>query len=506
MVGAKDYIEVWPEGWSEVSPLFTTSIFADRFFAVHDGAGTSFLSVDGVYFKELDLTYRHFEGNTIKEEIVLSAGKELASPFLALDDQENRYVIWLEKSSEGNSLKYTTIKPPYQGLETSVFRVTSNTIQDLSAFQKGDTTHVTWSERDKHFQVRYAQIKQGRTVLMETVTNSADLSVRPSVTVDEQGTVHIAWMETSDFGVKIYYSKRVDGGWSTPLPLGDGSVLDIQQGGSIDLLATEEGIAVTWSALPHNSSRLFVYVAQVDRNGIASAPMTVALGTKAKFVPNNKDLQIVWQGVGRFGAEINQGSIIDGRLKDVTNLTVGRKAAFRPEVISRDGHLYVYWLQAQQDTGYRVFGINNQFPRTISFWRKTGIDENAPLIHIFFLLVSTIMLAVVYTILNLSVLIAGGLVYALIQKSEKYKKQSLFYRIALIAALFTVARYLPIPQGSPEFFGLIHYGLSFVLALGGTYLIMRNVKHKGAFVDISLMFIWMILFQFFTLIPQNILQ
>ena len=32
----RDYIEVWPEGWSEITPFFPTSIFADRFFVTSD--------------------------------------------------------------------------------------------------------------------------------------------------------------------------------------------------------------------------------------------------------------------------------------------------------------------------------------------------------------------------------------------------------------------------------------------------------------------------------------
>ena len=504
--GAKDYIEVWPEGWSEVSPLFATSVFADRFFVAHDGAGTSFLSVDGVYFKELDLTYRLVKDNSVIEEIVLSEKGELDNPFLGLDQHGNRYVVWLERTPENNTLHYATFSAPYNGHEASVFRVTRNTIQDLSAFQKDETTYVVWSERDRHFQIRYAQIEQGRVVEMETVSNSTDLSVRPSITVDQQGIAHIAWMETSDIGVEIHYSKRDSNGWSEPLKIGDGSVQDIQQGGSIDLITTREGVAIAWAALPRNTSRLFVYLAQVSPNGQVTEPLALTLGSKAKFVPDTSQLQLVWQGVGRFGSEINHGYFEEGRLKDVTNLTVGRKAAFRPEVIYRDGYLYIYWLQAHQERGYGVFGINNQYPKAISFWRKVGIDESAPLIHLFFLFVSTLMLAVVYTILNLGVLFVGGLIYALIQRSEKYRRQSLFYRIALIAAILTVTRYLPIPKGSPEFFGLIHYGVSFVLALMGTYLIMRNVKQRSAFVDITLILLWMLLFQFFTLIPQNILQ
>lgn len=505
-VGARDYIELWPEGWSEVSPLFSTSIFADRFFVAYDEMGTSFLSVDGLYFKEVDLIYRLVRDNKVEEEVVLRAKRELDNPFLGLDQEGNRYAVWLERSSEGNTLNYTTFGAFYTGHETLVFRDTKNTIQDLAAVQIGATTHVVWSEREGHFQIHYGRIEQGQLVLEETITNSTDLSVRPSIAVDQLGVVHLAWMETSDIGVQIHYRKRGLAGWTKPLKVGDGSVQDIQQGGNIALTATSEGVALAWSALPRNSSRLFVYLAQVSPHGQVTTPVALVLGGKAKFVEGAPQLQLIWQGVGRFGSEVNHGYYEEGRLKDVTDLTVGRKSAFRPEVVYREGYLYVYWLQAQPERGYGVYGINNQFPKAISLWRKVGIDETNPFIHLFFLFVSTTMLALVYTIMNLGVILIGGLVYGLIQRSEKYRQQSFFYQIALIGTILTLTRHLPIPAGNPEFFGLIHSGISFVLATMGTYWIMRNVRQRGVFEDISMILLWMLLFQFFALIPQNILQ
>ena len=83
---ARDYIDIWPEGWSEVTPLFTTSIFTDRFFVTHDAQGTSFLSADGTYFKETNLTYRRVYAGAILEEVVLRSQVELDRIFLGLGE------------------------------------------------------------------------------------------------------------------------------------------------------------------------------------------------------------------------------------------------------------------------------------------------------------------------------------------------------------------------------------------------------------------------------------
>ncbi|NLJ80363.1 MAG: hypothetical protein GX335_05000, partial [Firmicutes bacterium] len=178
---------------------------------------------------------------------------------------------------------------------------------------------------------------------------------------------------------------------------------------------------------------------------------------------------------------------------------------FRPEVVTQDEFLYVYWLQADPDRGYRLFEINNQFPKKISLWRRVGLDESAPLIHIFFLTVTTFMLSLAYTFLNVGVLLSGGLFFAFLQRWEVYKKQPLFYQVLLAAASLAVISHLPIPAVSARFFGLIHYGLSFGLATLGTYFILRATEEKGLLIYTGMFILWMVLFQFFSLLPQNIL-
>lgn len=501
-VFARDYIEVWPEGWSDVIPVFQTSIFADRFFVAHDSAGTSFLSVDGLYFKELDLTYRLVRNAVVEEEVVLCSQAEIDSASLGLDADGGRHVVWLERSPQGNTINHTTFAAPYGGHESFSFLETHHAIQDLAAYQVGKTTHVAWSERDGYFQIRYAQIENNEVILLETVTDTRDLSVKPSITVDNQGVVHLAWMETTDIGIHISYSTRQEGGWSRPRKVGDGSVQDVQQGGNISLAAFGNEVYLAWSALPRNSSRLFVFVSKVNAQGEIEAPVPFAMGSRAQFVAGVNGPELVWQGAGAFGAQINYSP----EQSEITNLTVGRKGAFRPEAFSIDGFRYVYWLQAQSDGSFMVHGINNQFPKAISVWRKMGIDESAPVYHLLFLLMSTIMLATVYTIMNIGVMFAAGVIYSLLQRFGAYYRQPFFYQVALIATLLVVIRRLPVPSGNPEFFGLIHYGLSHALATLGTFMILRKVKQRGLFLTMGITITWMLLYQFFALIPQTILR
>lgn len=502
---ARDYIEVWPKGWSDITTLFQTSIFADRFFVVNDQAGTGILSADGVYFKELDLSYRFIQGDAVVEHIVLRPKAEIESAFMGVDQANGRHVLWLERSAEGNKINYTKVTVPYLSHEIWPIVETRNTIQDLVAYEDGDTTHLVWSERDGYFQIKYAQVKQGELLSLETVTDTEDLSVRPSIAVDATGTPHITWLEATMIGFDLRYSRRVQNSWTPYRKVGEGSVQDLQQGGSIAMANFGQEVYILWSTMPHNSSSLFVHLAIVDQSGTISPPERLTLGTKAQFVTGALEPEIVWQGVGPFGAQVNHASLRDGRLQEITNLTVGRKGAFRPEAFAKGEFRYVYWLQAQAEPGFKVSGINNEFAKAISIWRKVGLDEEAPIIHVLFLFMSTLMLAGVYTVTNGGVLIIAGVIYSVLQRFGTYRKQPLFYQVALLATILIVLRRLPIPAGNPEFFGLIHYGLSYALATVGTFLILRKVKQRGFFLTLSVLLIWMLLFQFFALIPQSIL-
>jgi len=498
---ARDYIEIWPEGWSEVTRLFPTSIFTDRFFAVHDREGTSFLSADGRYFKELDLTYRLLRDGVFVEEVVLRSRAQLDSIFLGLDGEGGRHAAWLEESPAGYSIYYTTFGVPYSGHEQMTVLTAQDIVQDLAGFQDGDTTHLAWSQRAGAYQIHYVQVSGGKVSAVEQITETDGMSVRPSLAVDEQGTVHLAWMETGPAGVEIRYSRRAEDGWAAPVKVGDGAVQDIQQGGLIAMAAFAGEVHLAWAALPRGGSRLSVFRAVIPADGIPTAPEVVAPGSRPRYVQGVAVPELVWQSVGAFGAEIH----FLPRDGEAVNLTVGRRGAFRPEAYADGDHRYIFWLHADADGGYQVFGINNEFPKAISLWRRMGIDEEAPLYHLGFLLVSTLMLAAVFTAANLGVLVLAAAVYSLIQKIERYRRQPLFYQVALLAALVLVIRRLPVPAVHPQSFGVGHHALCAAAATLGTWLLLRRVQQRGLLFTMAALVIWMLLFQFTALIPQNIL-
>lgn len=503
---ARDYIELWPEGWSEIQPLFKTSIFTDRLSVGSDTSGTSFLSADGTYFRELDLTYRLFEGADLREEIVLVEKGEVDNPLLRIDSTGVRHLIWLKRDTGANTICYTALQAPYESHAVVELWQTPHYIQDLHAVLDGDTIHMVWSEQEKSFQVKYGRFQEGQLTEITTISDTPDLSIRPSIAMDKQGKRHIVWFESSQQGVVVHHSFFKDNGWARPQVIGSGAVQDLQQGGTISLIARDDYLETAWASSHPNSGQLFIQLTRINNDGEIEPAVRLARGSRPRFVEGSSQPVIIWQSVGRFGPQIHYGMYDGGKLTEQTNLTVGRKAAFRPEVVRIEDYLYVYWIQVDADGGYRVHTINNQYPKPISLWRKIGIDEEAPVVHLLFLLVSTIMLSFVYLIGNVGVALIGGIIFFILLRWERYRKQSLFYHIVLVGVILRVVRHLPIPSISLQFFGLLHYALSFGLATIGTYLLLAPAKQRGVFANIGMILLWLILFQFFALIPQNILS
>jgi len=57
----------------------------------------------------------------------------------------------------------------------------------------------------------------------------------------------------------------------------------------------------------------------------------------------------------------------------------------------------------------------------------------------------------------------------------------------------------------PQFFGVLHHVLCAGAATVGTWLLLRRVKQRGLLFTMGALLIWMLLFQFTALLPQNIL-
>src|SRR5690554_4376304 len=86
----------WPEGWSEITPLFNTGLQGHRYVVQQDQHGISTLSVDGVYQEDLQLNYRLYHQNELLVEDVIARGN-INYPNFFLDDQGIRHLLWLQR-------------------------------------------------------------------------------------------------------------------------------------------------------------------------------------------------------------------------------------------------------------------------------------------------------------------------------------------------------------------------------------------------------------------------
>lgn len=493
------------QDWSDATPLFETSIYAERLTIINDGHGTSLLTLDGRYARGLNLTYRLFQDDKLNKEIVLVREKEVQNPNL-LADAETRHVFWLEKLVGKNSISYTKIDIPYNGHGQEILLSTQNIIQDLNVYFHNDVFHLVWSERSNGYQIHYAQMVDGKLGPYEIITHSRDVSLRPSIAVDNYGTVHVAWYESTPSAVQIHYAKKQAHKWSSPINIGLASVKDIANRNVIELNPSNSVLHAAWTS-SLRSSAPDINMVEISDKAI-NGPFKITTGTHPKIYQVGEELKLVWQSEGHYGSEVYTGTYGDGQLNGILKLTSGRESGLRPEPLVKDGYSYIYWLRANDQGDFFVYEINDQHPRVTTFWDYIGIDKHNPIGHLAFLISNTAMSAPTIVIFDFTAVFFGIFIYILLNRYKTFRNRSLFYQIVLFAALVLVLRYIPLPILKPVPINSIHYLLTILIATLCTYAILypikRNLRSNNC-VQVAVIILWLFLFQFFTMLPHNIL-
>lgn len=497
----------WPEGWSDLSQLFSTSLSSNQIAVLQDESGTSFLTLDGTYFQRLNLVLRNYVNDVLERETVFVEGAELASPILLSGDAGQRHLLWIERSSGSNAIHFGEVQLSSGEFHSDPLWITSNAVQDLAAIRTdaGDL-HMVWSERSNAFQIMYGTYKGGVLEVRQLSSTVDASSVRPSLIQDNDGIIHIFWFESSQLGVEVHYA-----GWDGEefvgrAVVGRGAVSDIQQGGFIALGNTAEGIAVVWSAAAQGSPSPHLYVSYLRKSGEFSSPKALAVGARPSFVIGSTG-DLVWQVGSSDGTDVYYGRLDGEDLDDQVVLSVGKQGAFRPTaLLGGDGRTDVYWLQAQEQGGYALYNINNRFPKQLTVWDKVGIDSDYPWAHLVFVVGSNIMLTLVYFLTSLGVTLPGLSAYLLLLRIRTYRNSSLLWQVALCGVLLALIERIGIPGAFPKYFGAVHYGISFGVATLGTYLMAKGGRARGDFAHVLIVLGWMYLFLFFRLLPQSILM
>ena len=136
-------------------------------------------------------------------------------PDIAADSNDNIHIAWYDKRDGNFEIYYTKLNNTGYTLvdDTRLTDATSDSKESSIAVDSSDNVHIAWYDRravDANMEIYYTQLNNtGYTLVDDTrLTDAPENSNKPSIAVDSNDNIHIAWHDKRDGGkYEIYYKK-----------------------------------------------------------------------------------------------------------------------------------------------------------------------------------------------------------------------------------------------------------------------------------------------------------
>ena len=495
--GAASSIQAWPEGWSTIDQVTATGIYGNRFVVHGNEHGTVMLTVDGLHLDGLALVLRGLDGHEVVWETVVAANRRVNYPYLVQDESDALHLLWQEQVDGRFRILYSPIGPEGELGGEQVLLESQSLIQEPVAVFVDDQLHILWVDaRLGGYDIFHGSVEDGTLQGVQAVSSPGGTAVRPAIAAYD-GTLQAAWIESGTVETTVFHSE-LDLEWSTPSPVGPASTRD---GETVSFLHTGSSLELVWTSVIEGGQSSVMSVTYRESSGL-SEPRRLAWGSRARVHAGAPPV-VVWQRASADGHQVYVGRWHEQQLDRVQRLSVHPTSALRPEVlVDHEGHVHVYWLEAHQELRHRIVTINTKEPRPVSPLRSMGIDDEAPVFHIGFVLLGATMMSLTYLAMNAAVLVLAFVFLTLLAKIETYRSLPISYLTALVGVLILLLMETPLAFGQPQFAGSVHWALSGLLAWLGTSVFLLVMKVRTDFETMIMPLLWLFWFQVFALVPQ----
>ncbi len=495
--GAASRIQAWPEGWSDIHHITTTGIYGNRFLVHWDGAQMITATVDGLHRDGLSLVVRGLEGYDVAWETVVSTNRRANYSSFVTDPGGRLHLLWQEQIDGQFRFVMADISPNGEVGDLRVLMESTHLIQEPTAAFVNDALHVLWIDsRLGYYGGFHGRAAEGMLQDIQPLPGHGGTASRPTVKVYDD-TLHSAWVETGVVETHVYHSEFA-GAWTQPTVVGPASA---GEGETLAFLEWDQGLDLVWTSVVEGGQSSLM-AATYEGTGMFGPWRRLAWGSRAR-VDDERDPVIVWQRPTPDGHKVFIGQWRDGGLEQMQSLNVRPVSSLRPEVVrDHEGFLHVFWLEAHQELRHHIVTINTVDPRPVSLFRAMGIDDEAPLFHLGFVLLGSVMLSLTYVAMNAAVLILVFLLLSFLNTWRMYRRMPVPYLVGVAALAILVLMESPIAFGQPEFAGTGHWFLSALLAWVGVSLLLAVGKARSDFENVIIPLLWMFWFQVFALIPQ----
>ncbi|MCB8925846.1 MAG: PD40 domain-containing protein [Ardenticatenaceae bacterium] len=224
-------------------------------------------------------------------------------------------------------------------------------------------THIIWSEATTSNpeatipEIRYINVTpDGTRSLPQTISVPGNASYYSILQADEEGKLHVAWLQKIGTSSYVYYAQRDESGnWSVPFNIAPVSIGYAKP----KIAISSNGIVyLVWNDRENNNDLLFF--SQREINGIWSAPILLApdmvsLGSFVMEMDSSDGLHVVWNEIADpniFAVYLPNGG--SWTAPTPVSEDLGFKGA--PALsIDGSGKPHIVWTNDNNDSVYRVY-------------------------------------------------------------------------------------------------------------------------------------------------------
>ncbi len=274
VVSLVSVVFAYPEGWGDDIRLtfdpdnsWYPSLAVDSNNNVHIAWNDDRDGNEEIYYTKLDNN-----GNTLVEDRRLTFAPAASYvPSLALDSNNNVHIAWNDDRDGNYEIYYTKLDNNGNTLveDRRLTFAPADSWAPSLALDSNNNVHIAWrDDRDGNREIYYTKLDNDGNTLVDDrrLTFDPAYSYRPSLAVDSNNNVHIAWWDSRDGGTEIYYTK-LDNNGNT---LVDDRRLTFDPASSRYpslALDSNNNVHIAWEDYRHGNSNSEIYYTKLDNNG-----------------------------------------------------------------------------------------------------------------------------------------------------------------------------------------------------------------------------------------------
>lgn len=513
----------WPEGWSEVTTLYSVSINSSTIGLAIDDKAIILSWIEGgrmngeLYFQRLLIDEKP------PKPTLLGEGEFFSNPALLFDDQGYSHIVWEGRQEGREVIYYTRVDPRGEIVEPRALLTSPYLIGHVDLIKDGDELYLLWSGRDEE--------TMNFDIFMMPFTTSGD-SIEPPVNLTRtplisgrsraiilRGEIHLLWMDYVSDRYHIYYQPFSLKGEPLKESLHLDTVYNIGSRDRPALLAGAKGdLHLLWNGdssalglLPVASGLTYMQLRDgeiVNRERILEGHSTIQRPTMARI--NDKNLGVLWQDNRRGPLQVHYLELEEGGdvLKGPIPLDITSRASHAPKmVVDENEHQYVFWLSFDDEgRDYQLSMIHTRSVALPSIWYKMGLHPQHPLPNLLFVLLANLLLSLIITLIHPWIYLLPLLLFSLLERRgllediEERRYQALFL---LFAFLFLIQGFYAFIEPIGASFSF--HGVGAILSSLVTILFLRSLKHfslASTMNRLVLILLWLYWFHYFIYIPQ----